>query len=74
MWFMRSPVVFSKKARISSRSRNPYIIIDNAPMSIPLVAMATKWEDTRLSSVISTRIALARGGISTPSNFSTASE
>ena len=41
---------------------------------MPLVAIHMRWEDTRLSSTISIRIQSARGGISTPSSASTASE
>ena len=43
-------------------------------MSIPLVAIHMRWEETRLSSTISMRIQSERGGISTPSSASTASE
>ena len=45
-----------------------------APRSIPFVASHMRWEDTRLSSTISIRIQSERGGISTPSRASTASE
>ena len=42
-----------------------------APMSAPLVASHRKWELIRLSSHISIRIQVARGGISMPSSSST---
>ena len=46
---------------------------DIAPSSIPPVASATKCDEIRLSSIIITRMTLARSGMSsvTPSNFST---
>jgi len=45
-----------------------------APISIPPVARATGWEPTRLSSIISTRMVVARSGIWSvmPGSFSTA--
>lgn len=45
-----------------------------APSSIPPVAMHTRWEESRLSSISSTRITVARSGMSPviPSSFSTA--
>lgn len=45
-----------------------------APSSIPPVAMATRWEDIRLSSISSTRMTEARSGTWSvmPSSFSTA--
>ncbi len=56
-----------------SRSRNPKIIAVSAPSSMPPVASATRCEDIRLSSIISTRMTVARSGISSvmPSSFST---
>ena len=70
---MRSPVTISKMSRISSRSRNPKVIAVSAPSSMPPVAMATRWEEMRLSSIIITLMTLARGGISSsmPSSRST---
>ena len=41
---------------------------------MPLVAIHITCEEMRLSSVMSIRIQVARGGISMPSNSSTASE
>ena len=41
---------------------------------MPLVAIHSTCEEIRLSSVISIRIHVARGGISMPSSSSTASE
>ena len=45
-----------------------------APISMPPVARATRWEVIRLSSIMSTRMTLARSGIWSvmPSSFSTA--
>ncbi len=45
-----------------------------APSSMPPVAMQTRWEDIRFSSIRSTRMILARSVIwsSMPSSFSTA--
>ena len=44
-----------------------------APSSIPPVATAMRWEPIRLSSIMSTRMSLARCGIWSvmPSSFST---
>lgn len=44
-----------------------------APSSIPPVAMATRCEESRFSSISRTRMAVARSGIwsSMPSSFST---
>ena len=46
----------------------------SAPISMPPVARQTRWEEMRLSSIISTRMTVARSGIwsSMPSAFSTA--
>ena len=41
-------------------------------MSMPLVAIHIRWDDTRFSSTSSIRIQSERGGISTPSSASTA--
>ena len=71
---MRSPVTRSRKRNVSSRSRQPYSIIDTAPRSIPLVAMNSRCDEMRFISVMSMRIHVARSGISTPSSFSTVSE
>ena len=45
-----------------------------APSSMPPVAMPTRCEESRFSSISSTRMTLARSGISSsmPSSFSTA--
>lgn len=45
-----------------------------APSSIPPVAIATRWEEIRLSSISMTRMTVARSGMSPvmPSSFSTA--
>ncbi len=48
--------------------------MDVDPRSMPLVAIHIRWDETRLSSAISMRIHTARGGISTSSNASVASE
>ena len=73
---MRSPVTFWKKRNTSSRSRQPYSIIDTAPRSIPFVAMNNRWLLMRLSSESNIRIHWARSGMSPsiPSNFSVAIE
>ena len=47
-------------------------MIERAPSSSPVVASQTRWELIRFSSIISTRRAVARGGGSIPSSFSTA--
>ena len=72
--FMRSPDTISKMSSTSSRSRKPNSMAVRAPSSMPPVARATRWEEMRLSSIIITRMTLARSGIwsSTPSAFSTA--
>ena len=56
-----------------SRSRKPTVITVVAPISMPPVASATRWEPIRLSSISRTRIMLARSGIWSvmPSSFST---
>ncbi len=76
LWFIRSPVTFWKKRSTSSRSRQPYNIMDTAPRSMPFVAMNSKWLLILLSSDSSMRIHWARSGISPsiPSNFSVAIE
>ena len=74
LWFIRSPVVFSKNARMSSRSLKPKIIIVVEPTSIPLVASHIRCDDIRCSSESSILIHVALGGSSMPSNSSTAIE
>ena len=71
---MRRPVTISKMSRTSSRSRKPNSIAVSAPSSIPPVARATRWEEIRFSSIIITRMTLARSGIWSvmPSAFSIA--
>ena len=71
-WFIRSPVISSKIRRISSRSRNPYSIMEIAPSSRPVVANHTRWLAIRFSSITMTRMTCARGGASIPNNRSTA--
>ncbi len=73
-WFIRRPVTISKIRRISSRAVNPMVMIVVAPSSLPPVARHTRCEEIRLSSIMSTRISLARSGTSSvmPSSFSTA--
>ena len=74
LWFIRRPVTISRKRRTSSRSRQPYSIIDTAPRSMPLVAMNSMCDDRRFISHMSMRIHCARSGTSMPSSFSVASE
>ena len=74
LWFMRRPVVFSKKPSTSSRSRKPKIIMVVDPRSMPLVASHMRCDDIRWSSDSSMRIHTARGGSSMPSSFSVARE
>ncbi len=74
LWFIRSPVVFSKKPNTISRSRKPKIIMVVDPTSMPLVANHMRCDETRCSSDKSMRIHIARGGSSTPRSFSVASE
>ena len=50
LWFIRSPVVFSKNPSTSSRSRNPKIIMVVDPRSMPLVAIHMRCDEIRLSS------------------------
>ena len=45
-----------------------------APMSMPLVAMNSRCDEMRLSSVMSMRIQVARSGTSISSSFSTVRE
>ena len=61
-WFMRRPVTISKMSSTSSRSRKPNVMAVSAPSSMPPVAIATRWEETRLSSIIITRMTCARSG------------
>ena len=71
---MRSPVMNSKRSSVSSRSRKPAVIMVSAPISMPPVARHTRWLEIRLSSIIRTRMTLARSGIcsSMSRSFSTA--
>ena len=59
---MRSPVTASKNRRMRSRSRKPNSITVVAPSSMPPVPVHTRCEPIRLSSIISTRMTLARSG------------
>jgi hypothetical protein len=61
---MRSPVMSSKRSSTSSRSRKPIVITVSAPISMPPVAMATRWEEMRLSSMSRTRMTWAFSGTS----------
>ena len=69
---MRWPVEYSKRSRISSRSRKQYQNIDIAPRSRALVPSQTRWLMIRLSSMWMTRRYWARGGTSTSSSVSVA--
>ncbi|CPU63565.1 Uncharacterised protein [Mycobacteroides abscessus] len=71
---MRSPVTASKIRRISSRAVNAMVMTVVAPISLPPVPRHTRWDAMRLSSIISTRMTLARSGTSSvmPRSFSTA--
>ncbi len=64
----------SNRSRTSSRSRKPIVMTVSAPISMPPVAMHTRWEEIRLSSIIITRMTWARSGTSSsmPSSRSTA--
>ena len=68
-----NPEISSFMSRIVSRSRKQYMSIDIAPSSSPLVPIQTRCDESRVSSDMITRSALARGGTSTPRSFSTAS-
>jgi hypothetical protein len=72
--FIRSPATISKMSRAYSRSRNPLSMTVVAPSSRPNVAIATRCEEIRLTSIIMTRMTSARSGIWSvmPSSFSTA--
>jgi len=61
--FIRSPLASSKMSRMYSRSRNPYNIMLMAPSSMPVVANHTRCDAIRFSSIISTRMVVARSGI-----------
>ncbi len=63
-WFIRSPVISSNRSSTSSRSRKPIVITVSAPISMPPVAMATRWEEIRLSSMSRTRMTWAFSGMS----------
>ena len=62
-WFIRRPVISSNASSTFSRSRKPIVITVSAPISMPPVAMQTRCEEIRLSSIISTRMTLAFSGI-----------
>ncbi|SHW19643.1 Uncharacterised protein [Mycobacteroides abscessus subsp. abscessus] len=66
-------MIASKTFRIISRSRKPRNMAVIAPSSMPPVASATRCEEMRFNSIISTRITLARSGISSeiPNSCST---
>jgi hypothetical protein len=71
--FIRRPVIISMTWKTRSRSRNPIVITVVAPISMPPVPMHTRWEEIRVSSIMSTRMTEARSGIWSvmPSSFST---
>ncbi len=73
-WFIRRPVIISSRVSTTSRAPNPLVIIVVAPISMPPVARKTRCEEMRCSSIIITRMTVARSGISSvmPSSFSTA--
>ena len=60
---MRRPVTASKTRRMRSRSRKPTVITVVAPISMPPVPRQTRWELTRVSSIIMTRMIEARSGM-----------
>src|ERR1700733_15341378 len=57
---MRRPVISSNTSRQRSRARNPLVMAVRAPSSMPPVASHTQCEDSRLISIIITRISWAR--------------
>ncbi len=57
-------MISSKASNTFSRSRKPIVITVSAPISMPPVAMQTRWEEIRFSSSIITRRTLAFSGIS----------
>ena len=57
-------MINSKASSTFSRSRKPIVITVSAPISMPPVAMQTRWEEIRFSSSIITRMTLAFSGIS----------
>lgn len=71
--FIRSPVISSNRSRVYSRSMKPFSMTVVAPSSSPNVAIATRCEEIRFSSIIITRMIWARSGTCsvTPSSFST---
>ena len=71
---MRRPVTASKMRRMRSRSRKPTVMTVVAPSSMPPVPRQTRCELIRVSSIMSTRMMLARSGIWSvmPSSFSMA--
>ena len=73
-WFIRRPVISSNRSSVISRSRKPIVITVSAPISMPPVAIATRWLEMRFSSIRSTRITVAFSGTwsSMPSSRSTA--
>ncbi len=70
---MRRPVIISRSLRTTSRAPNPLVIIVVEPISMPPVARKTRCDETRCSSIIITRMTVARSGTSsvTPSSCST---
>ncbi len=71
--YIRPGGIASYTVRMASRSRKPKNIALIAPSSMPPVASATRWLEIRLSSISSTRMTVARSGMSSvmPSSFST---
>ena len=70
---IRCPLTISNNFRISSRSRKQYKKTVMAPRSSACVPSHTRCELMRVNSFSRTRNHCALGGISSPSNFSTAS-
>ena len=71
--FIRRPETISKTSKTFSRSRKAKIIGESAPSSRAPVPRATMCDEMRFSSIIRTRISLARSGMSfvIPRSFST---
>ncbi len=68
----RAPLIISKRSSSTSRSRKQYKNALIAPRSSACVPSQTRWLLMRVNSASSTRMTVARSGISTPSSFSTA--
>jgi hypothetical protein len=68
---IRAPLMPSKMSRIFSRSRQQYRNGELAPRSRAIEPTNIRCEAMRVSSASRTRRAVARGGISHPTSFST---